>query len=125
VCKESGAFEGYKKRLLCAKESDTIVTKAFTGLPARVLRNRFLDEYTKSNSEYLKWPLQRSITEDIYFNAQNKNNTDFYPLFSGQGLRMLKEGQSAEEIVKEIIDEAKEQVKTLCNAWNIDYHLVR
>ena len=58
---------------------------------------------------------RRSITEDIYFNAQNKNNAEFYPLFSGQGLRMLKESQSAEEIVKEIIDEANEQVKLSCN----------
>ncbi|MGN6707991.1 MAG: NAD(P)H-dependent flavin oxidoreductase, partial [Candidatus Nitrosocosmicus sp.] len=121
VSKESGAFEGYKAQLLSAKESDTIITKIFTGLPARLLRNRFLDEYTKAKVECLDWPLQRSITEDIYFNAQAKNNIDFYPLFSGQGLRMLKEGQSAEEIVKEIMDEAKEQVKTLCNAWNNDY----
>jgi nitronate monooxygenase len=121
VAKESGAFEGYKAQLLSAKESDTIVTKVFTGLPARLLRNRFLDEYTKAKVEYLDWPLQRSITEDIYLNAQAKNNADFYPLFSGQGLRMLKGGQSAEEIVKEIMDEAKEQVKTLCNAWNNDY----
>jgi nitronate monooxygenase len=121
VCKESGAFEEYKRRLLSAKESDTLLTNVFTGLPARLLRNRFLDEYTKSNTEYLQWPLQRFITEDIYFNAQNKNNADYYPLFSGQGLRMLKEGQSAEEIVKELIDEANEEVKTLCNIWNTLY----
>jgi nitronate monooxygenase len=120
VCKESGAFEGYKAQLLSAKESDTIVTKAFTGLPARLLRNRFLEEYTKSNAKYLNWPLQRSVTEDIYFNAKSKNNVDFYPLFAGQGLRMLKKDQSAEEIVKEIIDEAKEQIKTLCMVWKKD-----
>jgi nitronate monooxygenase len=120
VCKESGAFEGYKKRLLSAKEDDTVVTKVFTGLPARVLRNRFLDEYTQSHIEHLKWPLHRTITEDIYLNAQNKNNADYYPLFSGQGLRMLKEDQSAEEIVKEIINEAKEQVKILYDAWMND-----
>lgn len=107
--------------LLSAKESDTIVTKVFTGLPARLLRNRFLDEYTKAKVEYLDWPLPRSITENIYFNTQAKNNIDFYTLFSGQGLRMLKGGQSAEEIVKEIMNEVKEQVKTLCNTWNNDY----
>ena len=121
VCKESSAFEGYKKRLLSVKESDTIVTKAFTGIPARVLYNRFLDEYFKSNIECLEWPIQRSITDDIYSKAQNENNADYYPLFSGQSLRMLKEGQSAEEIVKEIMNEVKEQVKTLCNTWNNDY----
>lgn len=115
VCKESGAFEGYKKRLLSAKETDTMVTKAFTGLPARVLRNRFLEEYIKSHLEPLGWPLQGTIAEDIYFNAQSKNNPEYYPLFSGQGMRMLKENQSAEEIIKEIIDEAEEQTKILYN----------
>ncbi|MGN6348112.1 MAG: NAD(P)H-dependent flavin oxidoreductase, partial [Candidatus Nitrosocosmicus sp.] len=91
VAKESGAFEGYKAQLLSAKESDTIVTKVFTGLPARLLRNRFLDEYTKAKVEYLDWPLQRSITEDIYFNAQAKNNI-FLSSFLRPGFENVKGG---------------------------------
>lgn len=117
VSKESGAFEGYKKRLLSAKETDTVVTKVFTGIPARVLRNRFVDEYVKSGSEPLKWPLQDVAAEDIYLNAKSKDNPEFYPLYSGQGLHMLKSGQSAEEIVKEIMDKAKEQLELLHNSW--------
>jgi nitronate monooxygenase len=115
VCKESGTFDGYKAQLLSANETDTIVTKVFTGLHARVLRNSFVDEYTKSDSEPLRWPLQSVVTEDIYSNAQSKNNPEFYPLYSGQGLRRIKSSQSAEEIIKEIIKEAKEQLKLLCN----------
>jgi nitronate monooxygenase len=115
VSKESGTFEGYKEQLLSANETDTIITKVFTGLHARVLRNRFLDEYTKSDSEPLRWPLQYVVTEDIYSNAQSKNNPEFYLLYSGQGLRMIKASQSAEEIIKEIIKEAKEQLKSSCN----------
>ena len=115
VSKESGTFEGYKAQLLSANENDTIVTKVFTGLHARVLRNRFLDEYTKSDSEPLRWPLHSVVTEDIYSTAQSKNSPEFYPLYSGQGLRRLKSGQSAEEIIKEIIKESKEQLELLCN----------
>jgi nitronate monooxygenase len=115
VSKESGTFEGYKAQLLSSNETDTIVTKVFTGLHARVLRNRFLDEYTKSGSEALIWPLQSAVTEDIYSNAQSKNNPEFYPLYSGQGLKKIKSDQNAEEIIKEIIKEAKEQLKLLCN----------
>jgi len=114
ACKESGTFEGYKAQLLSANENNTIVTKVFTGLYARVLRNRFLEEYTKSGSEPLKWPLQSVVTEDIYSNAQSKNNPEFYPLYSGQGLKKIKSDQSVEEIIKEIIKEAKEQLKLLC-----------
>jgi nitronate monooxygenase len=119
VCHESGAPQGYKDRLLSAKETDTIVTRIFTGHPARVLRNSFVDEYSKTGAEPppLGWPLQRLLTEDIYSNAQTKNNAEFYPLYSGQGLRMLKGSQSAGEIVKEIIYEAKEHLEKLDNMW--------
>jgi nitronate monooxygenase len=118
TCKESGTFEGYKAQLLSANETDTIITKVFTGLHARVLRNRFLDEYIKSDSEILRWPLQSVVTKDIYSNAQSKNNPEFYPLYSGQGLRMIKSSQSAKEIIKEIIKDAKEQLKLLCDFGN-------
>jgi nitronate monooxygenase len=110
IPKESGIFQGHKKQLLYAKETDTTITKVFTALPARVLRNRFVEEYTKSEVEYLEWPLQHAINEDT-FNAQNKNIPDYYPLFSVQDLQMLKADQSAEEIIKEIIDKVEEQVR--------------
>jgi nitronate monooxygenase len=79
VCNESGALQGYKERLLSAKETDTIVTRVFTGHPARVLRNSFVDEYSQTGTEPppLGWPLQRLLTEDIYSNAQTKNNQNF------------------------------------------------
>ena len=113
VCHESGTFQGYKERLLSSKETNTTVTKVFTGLPARVLRNKFVEEYEKSDLKPLGWPLQRSVTGDIYVSAQNKNNAEFYPLFAGQGLRMLNGDQSAEEVVKEIMNEAKEYLTIL------------
>ena len=45
---KSGALQGYRERLLSSNETNTIVTKAFTGLPARVLGNTFVVEYEKS-----------------------------------------------------------------------------
>jgi nitronate monooxygenase len=48
VSRQSGAFQAYQDRLLAAKESDTIVTRAFSGRPAIGLPNRFVEEYHKS-----------------------------------------------------------------------------
>jgi nitronate monooxygenase len=95
VCRESGALQGYRERLLASNETNTVVTRVFTGHPARVLRNSFVEQYAKSGLEPLAFPLQRIAAEDIYSNAQTKDNADYYPLYSGQGLRMLKRGQSA------------------------------
>jgi nitronate monooxygenase len=113
VCRESGALQGYRERLLSSNETNTVVTKAFTGVPARVLSNTFVKEYAKSELEPLRWPLQRFVTNDIYENAQTKDDANYYPLYSGQGLRMLKRNQSAEEVVNEIIIQAKERLSIL------------
>jgi nitronate monooxygenase len=113
VCRESGALQDYRERLLASNETNTVVTRVFTGHPARVLRNSFVEQYAKSGLELLAFPLQRIAAEDIYSNAQTKDNADYYPLYSGQGLRMLKRGQSAEDIVKEIVTEANEYLSLL------------
>ena len=113
VCRESGALQGYRERLLSSNETNTIVTKAFTGVPARVLNNAFVKEYAKSDLESLGWPLQRFIANDIYENAQTKDDVNYYPLYSGQALRLLKRNQSAEEVVNEIMMQAKERLSIL------------
>jgi len=113
VCRESGALQGYREHLLSSNEANTVVTKAFTGVPARVLNNAFVKDFTKSKLEPLAWPLQRFIANDIYETAQTKDDANYYPLYSGQALRMLKRNQSAEEIVNEIMTQAKECISTL------------
>jgi nitronate monooxygenase len=53
VARESGAFQAYQDRLDAAKESDTIITRAFTGRPARGLHNHFVEQYHKSDPQPL------------------------------------------------------------------------
>jgi NAD(P)H-dependent flavin oxidoreductase YrpB (nitropropane dioxygenase family) len=37
-------LQGYRERLLSSDETNTAVTKAFTGVPARILNNTFVKE---------------------------------------------------------------------------------
>ena len=110
VAKESGAFPAYKHRLLQATEVDTLVTKVFTGRPARSIRNHFTTEFEKAGIRPLSWPLQGIAADDIYRQAQIKNNADYFPILAGQGLRLLGEEEraavSAAEIVEELVKEA-------------------
>jgi nitronate monooxygenase len=41
VARESGAFQAYQERLLSSKETDTTITRVFTGRPTRGLYNTF------------------------------------------------------------------------------------
>ena len=106
LARESGAHHAYRERLLAATEADTVVTRAFTGRPARGLRNRFAEEYLRDGPEPLAWPLQSVAAADLYGASQAADDGDYSPLLAGQGLRMLKNGQGAAEIVQELVEEA-------------------
>ena len=72
VALESDVFAAYRERLLTAAETDTVMTRAFTGRPARSLRNRFLDQYAEAGTPPLAWPLQSLAAEDIYSAARRE-----------------------------------------------------
>lgn len=112
IAKESGAFYAYKQRLLQATEADTLVTKAFTGRPARSIRNRFITDFEKAGIRPLAWPLQGIAADDIFRQAELKNNADYFPILAGQGLRLLQEEQAAAEIVKELVRETIQVIET-------------
>jgi nitronate monooxygenase len=113
LARESGVFRSYRERLLAATETDTVVTRAFTGRPARGVRNRFVEEYMRSGPEPLAFPWQGMATDDIFRETQARNEGDYFLLLAGQGLRMLKGEQEAAEIVAELVDSARESLDVL------------
>jgi nitronate monooxygenase len=113
VARESGTFQAYQQRMFAAKEADTVISRSFSGRPARAIRNRFIEEYHKSNSKPLAWPLQSLAADDIYKAAQAQGITDYYPLLAGQGLRLLKRDQSVTEIIEEIVVESHRIISKL------------
>jgi nitronate monooxygenase len=113
VARESGTFQAYRERMFEAKETDTVVTRSFSGRPARSIRNRFIEEYHKSNSKPLAWPLQALAADDIYSAAQANSKVEYYPLLAGQGLRLIKKDQGAADIIKEIVQDANKVISRL------------
>jgi nitronate monooxygenase len=115
VASESAAFRAYQERLLAAKESETIITRAFSGRPARGLRNDFVEEYRKLGPQPLAWPFQALAADDIYAAAQKQNNADYFPLLAGQGVGLLKGIQkyNAELIIQELVTEAGQTLSKL------------
>jgi nitronate monooxygenase len=121
VARESGTFQAYQERLLTANETDTVITRSFTGRPARAIRNHFIREYAKSDSKPLAWPLQALAADDIYKTAQARGETEYFPLLAGQGLRLLKRDQSTAEIIEEIVAQANNIIPRLTAAISSYY----
>jgi nitronate monooxygenase len=106
LARESGAHPAYRARLLGAGETDTVVTHAFTGRPARGLRNRLAEEYISEGPEPLGWLYHSAAAGDIYAAAQAADDGDHSPLLAGQGLGLIREERGAAEIVQRLVDEA-------------------
>jgi nitronate monooxygenase len=112
LAEESGTTPGYRRRLLDAVETDTVVTNVFTGRVARAIRNSLIEEFTRAGARPLPWPRQTLAATDIY-RASLAADGEWAPLLAGQGLRMARRVQPAAEIVAELVGELERTVSSL------------
>jgi nitronate monooxygenase len=105
LASESAAFGAYRRQLLEAVETDTVVTRALTGRPARALRNALLRAVDRAGTPPLPWPYQALVANDLYRAAIDRDDADWAPLLAGQGLRLARSEAPAGEIVAALRDE--------------------
>lgn len=113
---ESGAHLAYQQKLLASTEESTVITNVFSGRPARGIVNEFIKTWDGNGVQPLPFPTQNTATRDIRNAAAQQDNTDYMSLWSGQGLRLLTAGQSAESIVEETIQQAQVILTQIKNA---------
>jgi nitronate monooxygenase len=103
---ESGTHAAYKKALLASTEESTVLTKVFSGRPARGILNQFIQQWDSGDVAPLAFPTQNTITRDIRYAAAQQNNIENMSLWAGQATRLLKSGQGAQEIIAETVHQA-------------------
>jgi nitronate monooxygenase len=82
---ESAARPAHKAALVDPARVETVVTRAFTGRPARGLRNRFTDEH--SATAPLGFPAIHFLTAPIRAAAAALGDADGLNLWAGTGYR--------------------------------------
>ena len=102
LARESGAFAAYRRRLCEASETDTVMTLAISGRPARALRNDLVRTVDGARTPPLPWPYQALAADDLYRAAVGAGDPDWAPLLAGQGLRLACAESSAAAIVESI-----------------------
>ena len=101
-CPESSVSPAYRAALALAEDTSTTLTRAFSGRPARGIRNRFMAEV---GSEGIPpYPLQNALTRDIRDAAAKQGKADFLSLWAGQAVGMGT-GKPAAEVATAIIEE--------------------
>ncbi|MEC5186819.1 nitronate monooxygenase [Geobacillus thermodenitrificans] len=104
-CPESGAHPLHKQALVDPRFTETAVTRAFTGRPARGLANRFMAEY--SDLAPAAYPQVHHMTKPMRAAAAKVGDRERMSLWAGEGYRMARE-LPAGELVRELKRELEE-----------------
>jgi nitronate monooxygenase len=104
TCPESGASATYKQALLAAKRDSTVVTRAFSGRPARGLRNAFITSLDGKEDAILPYPLQNALTRPMRTAAAACGDAGCLSLWAGRGVTRGRTLPAA-ALVKALLDE--------------------
>jgi nitronate monooxygenase len=97
---ESGASATHQAALADPRRTETVVTRAFTGRPARALRNAFTDEH--SDEAPFGYPAVHYLTTALRKAAAAGNDPDRVHLWAGTGFRHASTG-SATDVVTNLV----------------------
>ncbi|HZZ95886.1 MAG TPA: nitronate monooxygenase [Jatrophihabitantaceae bacterium] len=93
---ESGASATHRAALADPRRIDTVVTRAFTGRPARALRNDFTDEH--SAEAPFGYPALHYLTTALRKAAAAANDPERVHLWAGTGFRHTSTGSAADVV---------------------------
>ncbi|SMO36468.1 NAD(P)H-dependent flavin oxidoreductase [Melghirimyces algeriensis] len=106
---ESGAHERHKTALLQSTDESTVITKAFSGRPARGMQNAFIQEMKSYSGTIPPYPIQNALTKPLRKAASQQGNTEVMSLWGGQAAS-LGQLQSAGDLLHRVDQEVTDLV---------------
>jgi nitronate monooxygenase len=103
-CPESGAPEVYKRAILDAKSDTTVITRAFSGRPARGIANAFIAMLGGKQQAILPFRQQNDLTRPMRNAAGAKGEAGYISLWAGQGVTRAR-AMPAAELVRTLVAE--------------------
>ena len=103
-CPESGASAPYKQAVLAARADTTVITRAFSGRPARGIANRFIAALAGKETAILPYPLQNALTRAMRAEAAKRGEIGLLSLWAGTGVARAR-ALPAGELVRRLVEE--------------------
>ncbi|HYS52476.1 MAG TPA: nitronate monooxygenase [Thermoanaerobaculia bacterium] len=111
LSRESIAPQCHKDALLHSSSDATVVSDAFTGMYARVVRNDFTNAF--AGEPVLPPFLQFQAAADVVQAAGAQNRGEYYTLYGGQGIGSMRDLPPAAEIVEGIVRQAVDIIRRM------------
>jgi nitronate monooxygenase len=112
ACPESGAHPEHKAALLGCSDESTVITRAFSGRPARGLANRFTETMAAHAAELAPFPIQNALTRDIRQAAAKQNRPEYLSMWVGQAAPLATTLPAA-EVVRATMERARRVIAQL------------
>jgi enoyl-[acyl-carrier protein] reductase II len=107
----------YKNKIVEGSEEGTVVTKAFTGKPCRVIRNKYADDWLGREDEIKPFPFQLMVDGYKVDAAIGRGDTEIGFMPAGQISGLIHELDTAEGVVQGFIAEANEVLAQMAGAY--------
>ncbi len=109
-CPEAKITAPHRTALKAAFDDDTVLTRVFTGRPARGIANRIIREVGAMSDLPPAFPLAGGALMPLRGKSEPAGSGDFSPLWSGQAMRLGRE-MSTEELTRTLVREAQERLR--------------
>jgi nitronate monooxygenase len=90
TCTESGATPGWKRDLAAAHDHSTVVTRGFSGRPARGLVNTFTRAVAPRQGDFPDYPAQNALTGALRRAAAQAGRSDLISEWAGQAASLVR-----------------------------------
>ncbi|HAC58459.1 nitronate monooxygenase [Parvibaculum sp.] len=104
---EAGIEDFQKEVIADSGDGDTVVSRAVTGKPARIIRNKWAQAWVEAKKEPLPMPFQSIVAGPVLAAAMAAKRKDIAPGFAGQGMGLVKKVRPAAEVMKDLVTEAE------------------
>lgn len=113
VASECNASSEYKKKVIDAKDTSTVVTGESTGHPVRVIKNKFAKKYKSMEKEGTSVQDLEKIGAGALRKAVVDGDVDYGSVMAGQSAGLVKKEESSKEIIQDLIDDYRKVVSRL------------
>lgn len=111
-CPEAKVVAPHRAALKSAFDDDTVLTRVFTGRPARGIANRVVREVGAMSDLPPQFPLAGGALMPLRGKAEPAGSGDFTPMWSGQAVRLGRE-MSTTDLTLTLVREAQDRLREL------------
>lgn len=103
---EAGTNPAYRKALLLADETSTVTTSAFSGRPARGIRNAYIEAFPPGDPEVPDFPVMNYLTRPLRTASAAAGSAEAQSLWAGQGVGRDRDLPAA-DLIAALVAEAE------------------